>query len=90
MRRAYGWCDQNQVHTASALGIAHNAMRTQLKHFGLIHGEIEAPEPASVTGAERISICAFRLRRCAHEQAQNDSFSRRQSIDTSSQGHNLL
>jgi sigma-54-specific transcriptional regulator len=47
VRTAYDRCDQNQVHTARVLGITRNVVRTQLKRFGLINGEIEAAEPAS-------------------------------------------
>ena len=50
VRTAYDWCDQNQVHTARMLGITRNVVRTQLKRFGLINGEIEAAEAASTAG----------------------------------------
>ncbi|HEX8606243.1 MAG TPA: sigma 54-interacting transcriptional regulator, partial [Pseudoduganella sp.] len=39
IRAAFAACEQNQVHTAKALGISRNVLRTHLKRFGLIGGE---------------------------------------------------
>jgi sigma-54-specific transcriptional regulator len=36
IRAAFAACEQNQVHTAKALGISRNVLRTHLKRFGLI------------------------------------------------------
>jgi sigma-54-specific transcriptional regulator len=40
IRTAYSACEQNQVQTARALGISRNVLRTHLKRFGLIGGEL--------------------------------------------------
>jgi sigma-54-specific transcriptional regulator len=42
VRTAFGWCHQNQVRTAKALGISRNILRTQLKRFGMIGVDSEA------------------------------------------------
>jgi sigma-54-specific transcriptional regulator len=39
IRAVFAACEQNQVHTAKALGISRNVLRTHLKRFGLIGGE---------------------------------------------------
>ena len=41
VRVAYAYCMQNQVHTARALGISRNILRTQLKRFGMIGADTE-------------------------------------------------
>ena len=41
VRTAFGWCHQNQVQTAKALGISRNILRTQLKRFGMIGAETD-------------------------------------------------
>jgi sigma-54-specific transcriptional regulator len=40
IRTAFTACEQNQVQTARALGISRNVLRTHLKRFGLIGGEL--------------------------------------------------
>jgi sigma-54-specific transcriptional regulator len=40
IRTAYAASEQNQVQTARALGISRNILRTHLKRFGLIGGEL--------------------------------------------------
>ena len=49
VRTVFGWCSQNQVHSARVLGITRNILRTQLKRFGMI-----GHEPG--TGAVELSV----------------------------------
>lgn len=39
VRRAFAFCNSNQVHTARLLGISRNVLRTLLKRYGLISTE---------------------------------------------------
>jgi sigma-54-specific transcriptional regulator len=52
IRAVFAACEQNQVHTAKALGISRNVLRTHLKRFGLIGGEPMdgRPEPRDFRG----------------------------------------
>jgi len=42
IRTAFAACRNNQVQTAKALGISRNILRTHLKRFGMIGGDIHA------------------------------------------------
>jgi len=51
VRSAYARCGNNQVQTARALGISRNILRTHLKRFGLIGGELTAEPMADAVDA---------------------------------------
>lgn len=44
VKHAFNYCDNNQVQTAKLLGLSRNILRTLLKRFSLIGGEVSAGE----------------------------------------------
>jgi sigma-54-specific transcriptional regulator len=55
-RTAFAGCRQNQVHTAKALGISRNILRTHLKRFGMIGGEVQI---ASTAGEDLTHVASI-------------------------------